>query len=181
MIGTQKQRTVRRLELAQKILLPNQYRMVLASKKTDMDFPFRNPTGQTTYVFNREFPRGLKYMKNGKQVEGQEVKPTHYIFKDFEGGEYPVSPDSFNKAYTLVRPGIARVKPSKPREFREFGKTNLTHPPLYHANDMIPVGGEYPINRRIFDHTYDILSPPPVQKMTGHSYQTPYPSMSAPK
>ena len=154
-------------------MLRKQYRMVWAHKRTDMDFPFREPTGQTTYVFNREFPKGVKYMKNGQEVEGQEVKPTHYIFRDFEGGEYPVSPDSFSRGYIRVRPGFARVVPRPPIEFREFGRTNTTDPPLYYANDMIPViGGEYPINRAIFNATY---------KVVPHPMETAYHAFTAPK
>jgi hypothetical protein len=141
--------------------------MVWAYKRTDMDFPFKNPTGQTTYVFNREFPRGIKYNKDGQEVEGQEVKPTHYIFIDFEGGEYPVSPTTFRSSYTLARPGVARAILRPPREFREFGRTNTTSPPLYYSNDMIPViNGEYPINRAIFDATYKVVPEPLVQDMS---------------
>lgn len=133
---------------------------VLAYKNPDIEYRFDPPRNEPRVVKNLEHPE-----------QGQLIKAGKYTMYDINGSPYPNTPELFEKNYEIVRPGVARMKHSAPAEF-EILEDEKTTEPRHKVGDYRRVGGEYAIDKSIFERTYKIVS---------HPYASKYSSMASPK
>ena len=142
--------------------------MFQARKNPEKEVRFKYPEKRERYVFNLEYPLGVRYNKDDRQVMGQRVKPGQYIMMDVEGYQYPMDPEQFNQMFLVKRepiltpargeealPGIAVFRDTATEHWRDFrlAEKGSDTVPLYNEGDVLS-GGKYPINREIFEKTY---------------------------
>ena len=130
-----------------------------AYKNPDIKYKFEHPKGHDTIAHNLEHPE-----------KGQRIKGSHYTMYDILGSPYSNKPEHFNANYKQVSPTEVQMKHTDPAEF-EVLTTEKHEEPKHKKGDYRRVGGEYAIDKSIFEKTYV-----PVK----HVYDTQYGSMVAP-